>query len=102
MPTLQLYSCVRAKVEAPPLQYRTCSSSLWLLETHESLSDSQLTPKGREANGCVYKCHKNKPQDVFLFSPVILVFTQSFKALKNPGTPVASWGDFLQLLLVHR
>lgn len=59
-------------------------------------------PKGREASACVHKCHKNKPQDVFLFSPVILVFTYSFKALKNPGTSFVSWRDFLQFLHVHR
>lgn len=56
-------------------------------------------PKGREANDCVHKCHRNKPQDVFLFSPVILVFTYSFKALKNLGTPLASWGDFCNFCL---
>lgn len=56
-------------------------------------------PKGREASDCVHKCHKNKPQDVFLLSAVILVFTCNFKALKNSGTPLAFWGDFCNFCL---
>lgn len=82
----------------------SCNTELLVLPCgcwkHSSLQMiASSLPKGREANDCVYKCHKNKPQDVFLFSPVILFFMLSFRALKNPGTPLASWGDFCSFYL---
>lgn len=96
MQKFRFYSSIPSEAKFCPLKYRI---SLWLLETHYLQMVASSFPKGREANGCVHKCHKNKPQDVFLFSPVILVFTYGFKALKNPGTSLVSWRDFCNFCL---
>lgn len=69
----------------------------WGCQNHASLQMiASFFPKGREANSYVNKCHKNKTQDVFLFSPVIVVIAYN---LENQDTPLTSWEKFCDFCL---
>lgn len=75
--TCKCFSCIPVSKQEQKLL--RCNTELVVLPCgcwkHSSLQVIASSLQKGEANGCVYKCHKNKPQDVFLFSPVILVFT---------------------------
>lgn len=56
-------------------------------------------PKGRDANDCVHKCHKNKTQDVFFILSCLRI---QFQGSEKSGHSLSFLGKCLQSLLVHR
>lgn len=72
---------------------------LWACWKHSCLQMiASFFPKGRETNSSGNKCHKDKTQDVFLFSPVILVNACSLENQDNSLT-LRGGGEFCNFCL---